>query len=147
MSAACAPLPEASRSSGRRTPQLPFERRDVALPEPPLPPLLEGRQQMLAREFVDGIRTHVEDLRHLFTVQIAVVPVEHRARSPRGMPAAIPRAQKYGQAGGARITAASPHKCLILQGTGNVGGYLSASGVTPQAPAALPTKRRAELDR
>src|SRR6266403_3808653 len=82
MSAACAPLPEASRSSGRRTPQLPFERRDVALPEPPLPPLLEGRQQMLAREFVDGIRAHVEDLRHLFAVQIAVVPVEHRARSP-----------------------------------------------------------------
>src|SRR5690349_16725569 len=79
-------LPEAWRSGGSRAAQLAFERGDVALSEPPLSPLLEGGQEVLACEFVDGIRTHVEDLRHLFAVQIPVVPVEHRARSPlRGM--------------------------------------------------------------
>src|SRR5690606_18916673 len=70
-------------SGGRSASKLPLERHDVPLPEPPLPPLLECGQQMLPRELVDGIEADVEYLRHLFAVQVDVVPVKHRVRALR----------------------------------------------------------------
>src|SRR5689334_19146087 len=69
--------------------KLSLERSNVSLAEAPLSSLLERRQQVLASELVDGIGADVEYLRHLFAVQVDVVPVEHRVRALRWMEWAV----------------------------------------------------------
>jgi hypothetical protein len=57
--------------------KLSFEGGNVAPAEPPLPTLLEGRQDALTRELVHGIRAQIEKARHLFAVQKNVVFLHH----------------------------------------------------------------------
>jgi hypothetical protein len=57
--------------------QLALERSDVAPAKPPLSTLLERRKNVLACEFVDGVRTEVQESRDFLAVQKNIVFLDH----------------------------------------------------------------------
>ena len=57
--------------------QLALERGDVAPAEAPLPALLERRKNALACEFIDGIRTEIQESRDFLAVQKNIVFLDH----------------------------------------------------------------------
>src|SRR5215470_2174207 len=71
---------ESGRPRSRRghAAQLPLEGRDVTPAKPPLPALLDAREEILARVLVHGIRTQVQNARNILAVEQCLVSLHFR---------------------------------------------------------------------